>query len=195
MPILNLARTMPMVRTILPPIEFCCWPNTCSTPARCVGTGSWRGANFREVLCFQHSPGWPNQSSARRTTAQPAVRCTLRLTDFVREARRTSIEYAGHVASGSPLRSASALGFLPWEGTYVTLHESLAREESMSFQVVRHEHPNIFVVNRQTYETYRFTVGDNVMLSLDGAPSDLSKARRTAIAFLAQNQTKIIRRR
>jgi len=27
----------------------------------------------------------------------------------------------------------------------------------MSFQVVRHEHPNIFVVNRQTYETYRFT--------------------------------------
>jgi hypothetical protein len=34
----------------------------------------------------------------------------------------------------------------------VTLHESLAREESMSFQVVRHEHPNIFVVNRQTYE-------------------------------------------
>ena len=25
---------MPMVRTILPPIEFCCWPNTCSTRAR-----------------------------------------------------------------------------------------------------------------------------------------------------------------
>jgi hypothetical protein len=22
---------MPMVRTILPPIEFCWWPNTCST--------------------------------------------------------------------------------------------------------------------------------------------------------------------
>ena len=53
----------------------------------------------------------------------------------------------------------------------------------MSFQVVRHEHPNIFVVNTQTYETYRFTVGDNVMLSFDEAPSDLSKARRTAIAF------------
>ena len=34
MPILNLARTMPMVRTILPPIEFCWWPNTCSTRAR-----------------------------------------------------------------------------------------------------------------------------------------------------------------
>jgi hypothetical protein len=84
---------------------------------------------------------------------------------------------------------------LPWEGTCVTLHESLAREESMSFQVVRHEHPNIFVVNRQTYETYRFTVGDNVMLSFDGAPSDLSEARRTAIAFLAQSQTKSIPRR
>jgi hypothetical protein len=25
---------MPMVRTILPPIELCCWPNTCSTRAR-----------------------------------------------------------------------------------------------------------------------------------------------------------------
>jgi hypothetical protein len=34
----------------------------------------------------------------------------------------------------------------------------------MSFQVVRHEHPNIFVVNRQTYETYRFTVGDDGVL-------------------------------
>jgi hypothetical protein len=61
--------------------------------------------------------------------------------------------------------------------------QSPAREESMSFQVVRHEHPNIFVVNTRTYETYRFTVGDNVMLSF---PSDLSEARRTAIAFLAQ---------
>ena len=59
----------------------------------------------------------------------------------------------------------------------------------MSFQVVRHEHPNIFVVNRQTYETYRFTVGDDVMLSFDG-PSDLGEARRTAIAFLAQTQTR-----
>ena len=60
-------------------------------------------------------------------------------------------------------------------------------------QVVRHEHPNIFVVNRQTYETYRFTVGE--MLSFDGVPSDLSEARQTAIAFLAQRQTKSIPRR
>jgi hypothetical protein len=44
----------------------------------------------------------------------------------------------------------------------------------------------IFVVNRQTYETYRFTVGDNVMLAFAGAASDLSEARRTAVAFLAQ---------
>jgi hypothetical protein len=69
-------------------------------------------------------------------------------------------------------------------------HELLAREESMSFQVVRHEHPNIFVVNRQTYETYRFTVGKDVMLSFDGAPSDLGAARRTAVAFLTQIQAK-----
>ena len=60
----------------------------------------------------------------------------------------------------------------------------------MSFQVVRHEHPNIFVVNRRTYETYRF-----VGLPFDGAPSDLSEARRTAIAFLAHRQTKSIPRR
>ena len=83
---------------------------------------------------------------------------------------------------------------LPWEGTYVTLHESLAREESMSFQVVRHEHPNIFVVNRQTYETYRFTVDDNVVPAFDGAPSDLTEARRTAAAFLAQSPTRSIPR-
>jgi hypothetical protein len=57
----------------------------------------------------------------------------------------------------------------------------------MSFQVVRHEHPNIFVVNRQTYETYRFTVDDNVVPAF-GAPSDLTEARRTAAAFLAQNK-------
>jgi hypothetical protein len=74
--------------------------------------------------------------------------------------------------------------------TCVTLHELLAREESMSFQVVRHEHPNIFVVNRQTYETYRFTAGDHVILSFEGAPSELREARRAAIAFLAQTQTK-----
>ncbi|MGA6927814.1 MAG: hypothetical protein WBZ35_00480 [Pseudolabrys sp.] len=54
----------------------------------------------------------------------------------------------------------------------------------MSFHVVRHEHPTILVMNRQTYETYRFTIGDDVALAHVGPPSDLAKARRTAIAFL-----------
>ena len=64
----------------------------------------------------------------------------------------------------------------------------LTGEGSMSFQVVRHEHPDIFVVNRQTYETYRFTVGDDGAIARDGLPSDLSEARRAALAFLAQRQ-------
>jgi hypothetical protein len=58
----------------------------------------------------------------------------------------------------------------------------------MSFHVVRHEHPNIFVVNSQTYETYRFTVGNDVAFARVEPPSDLSEARRTAIAFLAQRE-------
>jgi hypothetical protein len=57
----------------------------------------------------------------------------------------------------------------------------------MSFEVVRHAHPNILVVNRQTYETYRFTVGDDGALVRDGLQSDLGEARRTAIAFLARS--------
>lgn len=73
-------------------------------------------------------------------------------------------------------------------------HASRARfdagEGSMSFHVVRHEHPTIFVVNRQTYETYRFTIGDDVALARVGPPSDLAEARRTAIAFLAQRERK-----
>jgi len=71
-------------------------------------------------------------------------------------------------------------------------HASRARfgagEGSMSFHVVRHEHATIFVVNRQTYETYRFTIGDDVTLAHVGPLSDLAEARRTAIAFLAQRQ-------
>jgi hypothetical protein len=64
----------------------------------------------------------------------------------------------------------------------------LAAEGSMRFQVVRHEHPDIFVVNRQTYETYRFTVGDDGAIAQDGPPSDLNEARLTAIAFLGQSR-------
>ena len=57
----------------------------------------------------------------------------------------------------------------------------------MSFQVVRQEHSHIFVVNRQTYETYRFSVSDDALAST-GPPSDLGTARRTAFAFLAQRE-------
>jgi hypothetical protein len=58
----------------------------------------------------------------------------------------------------------------------------------MSFHVVRREHTTIFVVNRQTYETYRFRVDDDVALGDVRPTSDLSEARRTAIAFLAQSE-------
>ena len=37
----------------------------------------------------------------------------------------------------------------------------------MSFHVVRHD-STIFVVNRQTYETYRFTIGDDVAVARGG---------------------------
>ena len=63
-----------------------------------------------------------------------------------------------------------------------------AREGTMSFHVVRRERANIYVLNRQTYETYRFTIGDDVPVAHVGQPSDLSKARRAAIAFLAQSE-------
>jgi hypothetical protein len=58
----------------------------------------------------------------------------------------------------------------------------------MSFQVIRHKHRNIFMVNRQTYETYRFTIDDDGGLTQQrGSPSDLGEARRAAVAFLAQS--------
>jgi hypothetical protein len=59
----------------------------------------------------------------------------------------------------------------------------------MSFHVVRHEHPVIFVMNRQTYETYRFTIGDDSALGHDETRSDLGEAQRTALAFLHQSQS------
>jgi hypothetical protein len=61
----------------------------------------------------------------------------------------------------------------------------------MSFQVVRQEHPYIFVVNRQTYETYRFTVGSDAAVE---PASDLGAARRTALAFLAQREKESVPR-
>ena len=65
----------------------------------------------------------------------------------------------------------------------------------MTFAVVRHAHPNILVVNRQTYETYRFTVGADGALAHDGLRSDRGEAGRTAIAFLAQSGQERARRR
>ena len=53
---------------------------------------------------------------------------------------------------------------------------------------MRHERANIFVLNRQTYETYRFTIGDDVAVAHVGPRSDLSEARRAANAFLAQSE-------
>jgi len=44
------------------------------------------------------------------------------------------------------------------------------------------------VVNRQTYETYRFTVGEDVASTQDGPRSDLREAHRTAMAFLARRE-------
>jgi hypothetical protein len=59
----------------------------------------------------------------------------------------------------------------------------------MSFQVIWHEHRSIFVVDRQTYETYRFTIGaDGTLTRQGGSPSYLGEARRAAVAFLAQSQ-------
>jgi len=73
-------------------------------------------------------------------------------------------------------------------GRHATRARFDAGEGSMRFHVVRHEHSAIFVVNRQTYETYRFNIGDEVALAHVGPPSDLAEARRTAIAFLAQRE-------
>jgi hypothetical protein len=56
------------------------------------------------------------------------------------------------------------------------------------FHVVRRERANIFVVNRQTYETYRFTIGDDVAVAHVGPPSDLSEARK-AIVRIEQHLT------
>src|SRR5262249_12033567 len=65
----------------------------------------------------------------------------------------------------------------------------------MSFEVVCHEHPNIFVVNRQIYETYRFTVDEDGALAHDEPRSDLEEARRTPIALLARGENRGFPRR
>jgi hypothetical protein len=59
----------------------------------------------------------------------------------------------------------------------------------MSFHVVHHEHSTIFVLNQQTYETYRFNIGADLAFAGLDTYTDLARARRTAIAFLVQSAT------
>jgi hypothetical protein len=59
----------------------------------------------------------------------------------------------------------------------------------MRFEVVRYESHNIFVIDRQTFETYRFTVGADGALVHDGLRYESGEARRTAIAFLGRNHS------
>jgi hypothetical protein len=57
----------------------------------------------------------------------------------------------------------------------------------MSFHVVHHEHSTIFVLNQQTYETYRFNIGADLAFARVDTHTDLARARQTAIAFLVQS--------
>ena len=101
---------------------------------------------------------------------------------------------AAGVGAGRGLRNRADEGSIKKSlttGRHASVRVLMAWEGSMSFQVVRQEHPYIFVVNIQTYETYRFTVGDDVALASVGPPSDLGKARRTAFEFLAQRENAV----
>ena len=44
--------------------------------------------------------------------------------------------------------------------------------------------PRFLLLNRRTYETYRFTVGDDLAVGRGDSQLDLAEARRTAVAFL-----------
>jgi hypothetical protein len=54
------------------------------------------------------------------------------------------------------------------------------------FEVMKYEHPHIFVRSRRTAETYKLLIGNDGVVGHDGERCDLGDARRTAIAFLAQ---------
>jgi hypothetical protein len=60
----------------------------------------------------------------------------------------------------------------------------------MSFHVVHHEHSTIFVLNRRTYETYRFTVGDD--LAVGRVDSQLKRDERP-LRFWFKGKKKIRR--
>lgn len=54
------------------------------------------------------------------------------------------------------------------------------------FEIADYVHPLIFVICHRTGETYRFLVGDDGTVLPDCTDLDQDAARRTAIAYLAQ---------
>ena len=52
------------------------------------------------------------------------------------------------------------------------------------YEVTKYEHPYILVRNRRTFETYKFLVGINGVLTPSESRSDLGDARRAAIFYL-----------
>jgi hypothetical protein len=56
------------------------------------------------------------------------------------------------------------------------------------FQVVRYDHPEIFVTSRRTGETYKFQVRDDGTLAHTETSFDQDEARRVAISYLFQTR-------
>jgi hypothetical protein len=56
------------------------------------------------------------------------------------------------------------------------------------FEVARYVHPDIFVTNRGTGETFKFQVGSDGVLADQGIHFDYGDARRAAIAYLTRRR-------
>jgi hypothetical protein len=56
------------------------------------------------------------------------------------------------------------------------------------FEVARYVHPDIFVTNRGTGETFKFQVGSDGAITDQGIHFDHGDARRAAIAYLARRR-------
>jgi hypothetical protein len=54
------------------------------------------------------------------------------------------------------------------------------------FQVVRYEHPEIFVTSRRTGETYKFRVRDDGTLAHAETSFEQGEARSVAVSYLVQ---------
>jgi hypothetical protein len=54
--LMNLARTMRIARTILPPVKFCWWPNTSSTRGHMLAHVVLGAACGRSTLTMRHCP-------------------------------------------------------------------------------------------------------------------------------------------